>query len=126
MQIKLNKFMHHWIVSLLIVILTIFALFGDNLRIAFSSKSADESFSVIMCFIFAVYTIEIFLNSISEDRYLFSFYFWLDIISTISLLLDMHWIMDGIWNYQEEDFDKMSQEQISALAKEKYGNEDGS
>lgn len=118
--------MHHWIASLFIVILTIFALFGDNLRIAFSAKSADESFSVIMCFIFVVYTIEIFLNSISEDKYLFSFYFWLDIISTISLLLDMHWIMDEIWNYPEEDFEQMSQEQISALAKEQYGNQDGS
>lgn len=97
--------MSHWIVSLFIFILTIFALFGDNLRIAFSSKSADESFSVIMCIIFGVYTIEIFLNSISEDRYLFSFYFWLDIISTISLFLDMHWIMEEIWNYPNAEFD---------------------
>ena len=118
--------MSHWIVSLFIFILTVFALIGDNLRIASTSKSADESFNVIMCIIFGVFTIEILLNSLSEDKYFLHFYFWLDIISTISLFLDMPWIMDEIWNHPIEDFNQMSPEQISAVAKEQYGNQDSS
>ena len=107
-QIKLSKFMHHWVIALIIFVLTLFALFAEDFRIATSSKGADDAFSSIICFIFAVYTIEIILNTLSEDRYLFSFYFWLDIISTLSLLLDMRFIMDEIWNYGEKDFDAMS------------------
>ena len=93
--------MHHWLVALTIFILTIFALFAEDFRIATSKKGADDAFTSIICIVFVVYTIEIILNTLSEDRYLFSFYFWLDIISTLSLMLDMRFIMDEIWNYQE-------------------------
>ena len=100
--------MKHWVVALIIFILTVFVLFAEDFRIATSEKGADEAFSSIICFVFAVYTIEIILNTMSEDRYLFSFYFWLDIISTFSLILDMRFIMDEIWDHYEYDFDSMS------------------
>lgn len=100
--------MHHWVVALIIFLLTVFVLFAEDLRIATSSKGADDTFTAIICFVFAVYTVEIILNTLSEDRYLFSFYFWLDIISTFSLMLDMRFIMDEIWNHYEYDFDAMS------------------
>lgn len=106
--------------------MTIFALFAEDFRIAFSSKSADEAFSTIICIIFVVYTIEIIINTLSEDNYPLSFYFWLDIISTISLFLDMRFIMDDIWNYNENDFDAMSREEVAAVAKENYGQLQGS
>ena len=124
-QIKLNKFMQHWVISIIIVILTVFVLFVEDFRLAFSSKSADDAFSSIICFIFAVYTIEIILNTLSEDKYLLSFYFCLDIISTVSLLLDMRFIMDEIWNHTEYDFEAMSAEERAEAAKEQYGSQDG-
>lgn len=117
-KIKLNKFMSNWIVSLTIVILTIFALFGDDIRLAFFPKEADEGFSVTMAIIMVIYTIEISLNAISEENYLFSFYFFLDIISTLTLLFDMVWIMDEIWDYPESDFEGMKTEEVSLIAKE--------
>jgi len=110
--------MSHWIVSLTIVIFTIFALFGDDIRLAFFTKEADEGFSVTMAIIMVIYTIEITLNALSEDNYLFSFYFFLDIISTITLLFDMVWIMDEIWDYPQSNFEGMTTEEVSVIAKE--------
>lgn len=109
--------MSHWCISLIVVILTVIALFGDDIRLAFFPKSADEAFSVIMCIIFAVYTVEISLNAISEDKYFNSFYFWLDIISTISLILDINWIMEGMVDYPNVDISDKSSEEIADLAK---------
>lgn len=70
-----------------------------------------------MCIIFAVYTVEISLNAISEDKYFNSFYFWLDTISTISLILDINWIMEGMVDYPNVDISDKSSEEIADLAK---------
>lgn len=40
--------------------------------------------------------IELILASISKDDYFLSFYFWLDLISTVSLIFDIGWFWDAI------------------------------
>ena len=94
-----------------VTILTLYALFGDDTRvvifyfktfqIAFD-KSADLVFDVITIISLFVFTAEITMSWIVKDDYkyriwiykyiqiiLYSFFFWLDVISTLSLILDI-------------------------------------
>jgi len=43
-----------------------------------------------------MFTIEIIVASISKEDYFLSFYFWLDLVSTISLITDIGWIMNAM------------------------------
>jgi hypothetical protein len=44
--------------------------------------------TALICF-----SIEIILACVANDDYLFGFYFWLDLVSTISLIADISWVM---------------------------------
>jgi len=93
-RIALGKIMNHWSVSLLTMIMTIFALFGDDLRLAFFNKDVDFTFYNITLICLIGFTIEITLNCVCQNNYFNSFYFYLDVISTISLIADIKYITD--------------------------------
>jgi hypothetical protein len=44
------------------------------------------------------FAIEIVLASIAKHDYLCGFFFWLDILSTLSMLLDIGWVSNAIFN----------------------------
>jgi len=44
-----------------------------------------------------MFTIEIILSVIVKKGYTFSFFFWLDILSTISLILDINMVSNAIF-----------------------------
>ena len=46
---------------------------------------------------FVMFLLELFLTSLSKDEYFLSFFFWLDLVSTLSILLDIGWISDAIY-----------------------------
>ncbi|OMJ92736.1 hypothetical protein SteCoe_4489 [Stentor coeruleus] len=73
---------------------TIFALFGDDFRLAVFTKSADDGFSASMIVCLILFCFEIILAFITKPEYRFSFFFWLDVLSTVSLIFDINWI----WN----------------------------
>jgi hypothetical protein len=41
-----------------------------------------------------MFTTEIMINSIVIEDFKYSFFFWLDIIATLSLIPDIKWILD--------------------------------
>ena len=49
------------------------------------------------CICIAVFGIEIILNMISKPEYNLSFNFFLDLISTSSIILDIGWITDSFY-----------------------------
>jgi hypothetical protein len=46
---------------------------------------------------FGIFFIEIVLSSFAVTEYFLGFYFWLDIISSLTLLLDVGWIQNIIF-----------------------------
>ena len=44
---------------------------------------------------FILFLIEIFINSMVKEDFKYSFFFWLDIIATLSLIPDIEWIIDA-------------------------------
>lgn len=95
--------MKHNISTALFLIATLYALFGDDFKIAFFSKAADDTFSVITIVIMAIFVVEIIVNSIVDITYPFSFYFWLDVFSTVSLILDITWVWEAMTD-QTDDY----------------------
>ncbi|CAG9326054.1 unnamed protein product [Blepharisma stoltei] len=94
---KIEAIYDHWSTTVFLTTLTIYALFGDNFRLLMTSKEADSIFFSITCAIMGVFLIEIITTSIAKEGYLFSFYFWLDLVSTISMIIDIGWIWDEIF-----------------------------
>lgn len=54
---------------------------------------------MLACLIF--FTLEVILASIAKKDYFIGFYFWLDIIATLSLIPDIGWFWDPIIGAQD-------------------------
>ena len=92
-QIKLEAFLDCSTVQIFMTILTIFALFADDVRMLGFTKTADQTFYGLLSVSMGLFFLEIFLASICKEDYFNSFFFWLDIISTASLVGDIAWIV---------------------------------
>lgn len=90
------KFVDHYAVVAVMTIITIYALFFDDLRVLLFPKEADPVFYAITLFGMICFTIEIILASYAKEDYLLSFFFWLDIISTLSMVPDIGWVRDEL------------------------------
>ena len=76
--------------------ITIFILIEDEIKNLFTKKTADLPFSIIIIVFLVFYIIELIMYSLFIKDYFLNFYFWLDIISIITTLLDIHWFYNSI------------------------------
>ena len=74
--------------------ITIYSLFGDDIRMLGFTKDADYTFYSLTSLSFGMFTIELIMACFCKDDYFMGFYFWLDLVSTLSLVTDIGWIMD--------------------------------
>jgi len=72
---------------------TLYALFGEDVRLLSFTKKSDTAFMLLNIFTFVLFMVELVLSSLSVPEYFGSFFFWLDLVSTISLVADI----DPIW-----------------------------
>ena len=83
------------IVAIVMAIITIWVLFGDDIRLLATSKPADTGFFASFFLCLLLFIIEIIANSIFIQDYKFTFFFWLDVVATISLIPDIPMIRDA-------------------------------
>lgn len=76
--------------------LTLFALYLSDIQSAWCPNYADFPFDMIQLFVFLSFSCEICLCSYCDRGYFCSLFFWLDLISTLSLLIDVGFIFDQI------------------------------
>lgn len=74
---------------------TIFALFGDDFRLWFTTKKADVWIDGALIVSLVAFTVEILVNSCVVDDFKYSFFFWLDIIATVSIMVDVKYLNDA-------------------------------
>lgn len=89
--------------------ITVFALFGDDLRLAVTDKSADDGFSAMMIVCLILFSLEIIATFIVRPEYRFSFFFWLDLLSTVSLIFDVNWVWNLIQSKSSGSFVQSTQ-----------------
>jgi hypothetical protein len=64
------------------------------MRLFFFAKGSDPVFLTLNIITLILFTSEIVLSSIGIEGYFGNFFFWLDFISTISLITDI----EPLWN----------------------------
>jgi hypothetical protein len=72
--------LNSWQYTIFTTIISIYALFSDDMRIIFCSENYDDVFYSFASIVFAFFILEIIIFSIVIPGYLLSFFFWLDII----------------------------------------------
>lgn len=77
-------------------IITVYSLFGDDVRLLAFDVRADTTFNILTAISFVAFSLEIVLACIAKEDYWLGFYFWLDLVSTVSLITDIGWIMDAM------------------------------
>ena len=107
-----EAFAEHPAFIMLMALYTIWALYNDDIRLAASSKDADQAYEIVISIGFFLFLFEIFASSFYKPEYINlpnlkrgddeslyqyvlricqfgSFYFWLDWIATLSLILEV-------------------------------------
>ena len=97
-KLKIRDFVEGKVVTIIMSLVTLFALVGDDIRLWATDKSADIVFNSGLLISFILFTTEIILNTVVIDEFKYSFFFWLDIIATLSVVIDIPWITDP-FNY---------------------------
>jgi hypothetical protein len=77
-------------------VLTLIALFSNDLQTTWLNSEVDFSFDIIQFCLLFFFTIEIIMTCMAKKGYIGSFFFWLDLISTISLIQDISFIFNPI------------------------------
>jgi len=84
------------------MILTVWALIGEDIKLMTTSKDMDDTFMIITFVMMGIFSVEIVMASLAKEDYYLSFFFWLDIISTLSLILDIPAVSEYIMGSDEE------------------------
>ena len=77
-------------------VVTIYTLFFDDIRILALPKKWDDFFYLLTAISLLLFTVEIIIACYAKKGYFNSFFFWLDVLSTVSMIFDIGWIMDNI------------------------------
>lgn len=93
---KIYNFIESTPVIIFMMIVTIWALFGDDIRQVSVTTDGDMTFYILTLVCFGLFFIEVVLAFISKPDYRWGFFFWLDLVSTVSLLMDVQFISDPI------------------------------
>ena len=92
----------HWMTNLhyqyAAMVLCLLALYLNDFDYAVLPKGADTAISVILLIIFLLFGIEIVVQCIVKRNYFCSFFFWMDLIGTVSLIFDISFIVNSFWS----------------------------
>lgn len=80
----------------LMTLTTLYALYGEDVRLAAFPKAADATFYALSAVALSLFAIELALGSWARKGFFLSFFWWLDLIATLSLVADIPWIVDPI------------------------------
>lgn len=99
-------FVNSQCVQTIMLFVTIYALIGDDIRIMSFSKDQDVAFLWLNSIALLAFVIELTLSSIGVKEYFGSFFFWLDLLSTVSIITDIEPLMIALislFNTDETD-----------------------
>lgn len=94
LRFRVREILEGKFLNAIMLITTIFALFGDDFRQWLFNKDADVFFYAGLSLSLVLFTLEILVNSCAVDDFKYGFFFWLDIVGTLSLIIDIQWIIN--------------------------------
>eukprot|EP00640_Fibrocapsa_japonica_P002203 CAMPEP_0113953218 /NCGR_PEP_ID=MMETSP1339-20121228/90862_1 /TAXON_ID=94617 /ORGANISM="Fibrocapsa japonica" /LENGTH=352 /DNA_ID=CAMNT_0000961939 /DNA_START=135 /DNA_END=1190 /DNA_ORIENTATION=- /assembly_acc=CAM_ASM_000762 len=119
LKLSINRIVDGKLVTGIMAIMTIYALYGDDVRLYGTPPSADFTFMIISSLAFFLFILEMLASCYAKPGYfpmdhwskenvqvnmnwrgfyhllaIGSFFFWLDLIATATLIFDIDWIYD--------------------------------
>jgi hypothetical protein len=73
-------------------VITVYTLFFDDIRLMLLPKSTDNFFYTVSAIAMIVFIIEIMASMYAIEGYFPSFFFWLDLVSTVTMIPDIGWL----------------------------------
>lgn len=95
-MVRTERILESYPIVIFVSIVTVYTLFFDDIRVLSIGKQFDDVFYAITSACFVIFAVEIFLAALCRENYFLTFFFWLDIVSTISMLPDIGWIWDFV------------------------------
>lgn len=95
---RVREFVEGNLITIIMTMTTLFALFGDDFRLWFCNKWVDPYFYGLLCAAFVIFGAELLLNSCVLDDFKYSFFFWLDLVATLSLIVDIEWLVELVYS----------------------------
>lgn len=105
-RILADQFINNFVFQLIIIIVTIYSLFGDDFRLVFAKKESDYIFMDLNILTLVIFSLEMLISCTGNDEYVFSFFFWVDGLCTLTMIIDLQPVLDqmtGRWQYQLAD-----------------------
>ncbi len=93
---RFRKTLESYYVQITMTVFTVYILFADDIKMIATPMAADDIFSAICLGIMCLFALELAISCYALDNYVFGFYFWLDLISLISMLLDISWFYSAL------------------------------
>ena len=94
---SVNAVLEHWAFTIFTTVLAVYSMISDDVRQLACSKETDQIVWMMTVVVMAVFTVELVASSLVKPDYFLGFFFWLDIISILSMLLDVGWVSNLIF-----------------------------
>jgi hypothetical protein len=82
------------ITTAFISIITIIVLYVDDFRIITVVRDEDIHIDLLLIFCIIVFIMELIISTYALPGYTWSFFFWLDVISILSMPMDIYFVME--------------------------------
>jgi hypothetical protein len=77
-------------------ILTFMVLYADDVRMLALKKESDDGYFYFMLVCFFIFLTEIIILSIVREGYILSFFFFMDLLSTFSTVMEIPMVMSDL------------------------------
>lgn len=125
-KVKMKRFLDHWITQSFMTSLTVYILFADDIKMITTDSTADDPFSTVVVALMGIFSVELVYSCFCVDDYFLGFYFWLDIVSVASMLLDVTWFYHLIIASLSSTGTVVGSKHVSSIAKAGKGAKIGS
>jgi len=92
-QRLLERIITHNYTTMFISVITLLVLYADDLRNIFFEKDQDIKIDIVLILCILIFTLEMVVQIICLNDYLWSFFFWLDLVSLISMPMDVYFLI---------------------------------
>lgn len=101
----IRKVLHSVIYDLFMLLVTLFILTADVIRYVFMDKKDDWGMQALIGFALVLFSVDIGLRFICEERYCNSYLFWMDAFSMLAMIWEIivHLLSEQTW--ADPDFD---------------------
>jgi hypothetical protein len=92
----LKNYMESNIEMAIMLVVTLFCLFGPDLKVCVLKNTYDDIFNSFFILGLLLFLFEFLILIWVKNGYFMSFYFWLDFLAILSMVLEVNWFMDPI------------------------------